>query len=347
MKLRTVLCAVLVGLLLGTVPCVAAGETFNRWETLPTKHCDRSLYEYPATSDLRRKNVVFFGDSLCYARIERGDSNEEAVIRRSGYVGRIATRYGMEVSALGLSGATLAVKQGFGSIYTKLCEQRSVQSAARRAEVDYVILEGGVNDITAQVPLGTADDTTPDTFGGAVTQIIRKAKELYPNATVGFLIMYQMPASNASLHKDLAYADRYMSLLRSVCIREEIPYLDFFHDEDFNSRVFRVSQTGGSDACLSEDGIHMTVHGYDIITPYIAAWMSEPYRAEPKQEEKDTETTDTDGVTAPSSDVPAAPVTTDTSDPRKRTALLCGGIAAVAAAATVAAICLIKTKKPR
>lgn len=352
MKLKTILCAILALTLFSAVPCAAAQE-FNRLETIPTQYSDIDYWEYPDLSPLRGKSVVFFGDSLCYARIERGESNEESVIRQSGYAGRIATKYNMELEALGVSGSTLAVKSGFGSIYTRLTEQQAQKSNAQRAKVNYVILEGGVNDVTAEVPLGSVGDTGTSTFAGAVLQVIRKARELYPNAMVGFLIMYQMPQAENPLRNDLTNAGGYMDIIRTICIQENVPYLDFFHDTDFNDTVFKVSQTSGSNACLTSDGVHMTVHGYDVLTPYIASWMSSPYRTEPQPEPEETLETESPAPTqdtTPNADTPPAD-STDGNETNPHMGLIVGvaggAVVAVVTAVTVSAVAIHKKKKKK
>ena len=146
-------------------------------------------------SPLYQKYVVFYGDSLCYARGERGDSQEPEVIRRSGYAGRIATEYDMTLSVHAYSGQSISdVRYG---LYKHMEKRIMTIPAEEREKVDYVILEGGVNDIVNQAPLGTLseDESKLDTstFAGAVQRYLLLAKEAYPYATVGCIINYRMP----------------------------------------------------------------------------------------------------------------------------------------------------------
>ena len=262
------------------LPCFAtAEEPFSKWKTIPTEDLEMDVYTVEK-SPLYQKSVVFFGDSLCYARIERGDSNQESVIRASGYAGRIATKYDMTLGAYGSSGATIAKpSMGTNIIYLKIQEAASTLSLKERQEVDYVILEGGVNDMTAESPLGTVGDETEgfdlSTFAGAVQHTIKLTRELYPNAMVGYIIAYQMPNDPNELRSNLENAEKYVDLTIAACEKWNVPYVDFFHDQEFNQTVFK-------NGCITSDGVHMTVKGYDTITPYISAWMEEPERRAPQ-----------------------------------------------------------------
>lgn len=235
-------------------------------------------------SPLYKKSVVFYGDSLCYARGERGESADPAVIRRSGYAGRIATRYDMELNVYAYSG--WSVSDVKGGLYTRVQKNRDNLPVEEREKVDYVILEGGVNDIVNHAPLGTLSDdcATFDTatFAGALERMITLAREAYPNATIGYVIAYQMPIAEHWYNgeaipelRDLNNVSAYVEMIRAVCERHSVSCLDLFHDTEFNETVFRVTETQRHvpSAKLQSDGLHMTSAGYDVITPYLSAWM--------------------------------------------------------------------------
>lgn len=236
-------------------------------------------------SPLFRKNAVFYGDSLCYARGERGDSNEEAIVRRAGYPGRIATKYEMGLDALGYSGQSISsAKYG---LYKHMEKRIETIPAEEREAVDYVILEGGVNDITGNlVPLGAYSDDEENldtaTFWGAVQRYILMAKKTYPNAKVGFIITYRMPIADHWYNgepipevRDLANAERYYNVIIEACKKYGVPVLDLFHDDKFCDEIFKVTTTTRTDpdANMLSDGVHITSHGYDTLAPVIAAWM--------------------------------------------------------------------------
>lgn len=235
-------------------------------------------------SPLYQKNAVFYGDSLCYARGERGDSQEDAVIRRSGYPGRIATKYEMGLNVYAYSGQSISnVKYG---LYKHMEKRIVTIPAEERAKVDYVILEGGVNDIGNNAPMGEwSDDVASldtDTFTGAVQRYILLAKEMYPNAKFGFIITYRMPIAEHWYNdepipeiRDLENAENYFNRIIQICEAYGVKVLDLFHDDEFCNEIFKVTTTTRQDkaANMASDGVHITSHGYDTIAPVIAAWM--------------------------------------------------------------------------
>ena len=235
-------------------------------------------------SPLYQKNAVFYGDSLCYARGERGDSQEAEVIRRSGYPGRIATQYDMELNVYAYSGQSISnVKYG---LYKHMEKRIVTIPAEEREAVDYVILEGGVNDIGNNAPLGEWSDDTDsldtDTFMGALQRYLVLAKEMYPNASVGFILTYRMPIAEHWYNgepipeiRDLANAERYYNAILTTCERYGVPVLDLFHDDRFCDEIFQVTTTTRHDknANMMSDGVHITSRGYDTIAPVIAKWM--------------------------------------------------------------------------
>ena len=363
MKIRSFVCAILALLMLASVPCVAAEAAFSKYKTIPTEHGAVSEYESDESeSPLYQKSIAFFGDSLCYARIERGDSNDEAVVRKSGYAGRIATKYDMTLYALGVSGTTLSNARG--SIYSQIEKAKANTPMAEREAVDFVVLEGGVNDISAKASIGTISEDGKNlnlsTLAGATEHTIQLAQETYPNAEIYFLIMYQMPKDTSSADRaSIQNADRYMSMIIEICEKYKIPYLDFFHDEEFNKNVFKNDTT----EFISSDGVHMTVKGYDTITPYIINWLEDPIRrqsgtvskpstdtseSEPSQTEPtdSTESTDSDATnTIGTSDSNEPPV----DEPEGPNVGLIIGIAAagVAVIGIVVAVAVIAIKKKK
>lgn len=323
MKIRSFLCITLALLMLAAIPCAAAESTFSKYKTIPTEHGAVSEFASDVTeSPLYQKSIAFFGDSLCYARIERGDSNDEATVRKAGYAGRIATKYDMTLHALGVSGSTFAVTGQTGVIPNKIQFEKDNTPKAEREAVDFVVLEGGVNDISAKAPLGTISEDgknlNKNTLAGGVEYAIQLAQQTYPNAEIYFLIMYQMPRDKNEFRSDPEIAGQYMDLIIEICEKYKIPYLDFFHDETFNRDVFKINTT----EFVGGDGIHMTVKGYDTLTPYIISWLEDPIRrqsgtiSKPSTDTSETEPNETEPVdTTDSDDVTNTIGTLDTTDP--------------------------------
>lgn len=355
MKIRTLFSVALSLLLVGTFPCFAA-EEFNRLKTIPTEHCDLSLCNYPTVSPLRRKSVVFFGDSLCNASGE-SNSSDATVKKKAGYAGRIGNKFEMTYYKEGVSGSAFMKSSTRGS--TIGAKINAFAAEHSHETFDYVILEGGVNDAWDGAPLGNISesfqktDFNTATFAGAVEAAVYDAKQAFPNATIGFLIVYKMPIATyggtaISGLRDNVKMEPYMNMLIEICEKWELPYLDFYHDDAFNRTVFKTD----TNTYLS-DGIHMNSAGYDLIADYIAAWMSEPYRTAPKQDT--TSNTETDITENPPADPPTNSTgetsTTDEHPKQKKTgtARILAGFAgaAIVAAAAVTGVSVYKKNRKK
>lgn len=340
-------CLLLVLLMFGAVPCAAAEDAFNPWKTLPTEDCNLTAYSTPNQSPLYEKSAVFFGDSICNAKTDT----------QLGYAGRIGTKYNMTFYKEGYSGAAFSTVRGSNMIGSQI---NAFRAAHPNETIDYVILEGGTNDAWDQATLGKISksykkkDFDPSTFAGAVETAIFDVKESFPNATIGFIIIYKMPIAYydgvevVSL-RDNAKMEPYMNTIIEACEKWEIPYLDLYHDDAFNNTVFQTN----TNEYLS-DGIHMTTKGYDVISKYIAAWMENPVRRQaPPQTPIQTpnidlsEPTESTPSEQPSEHVETPPVNDPkpTNNVGKIVAIAAGAAVGVAAIATGVILALKKKKK--
>ncbi len=243
---------------LGVFATAASGA----WETVAVEGGNVSSY-LPAESPLYQKSVAFFGDSLCYARGEQSTRPSTA-----GWAGRIGSTYRMEWENYGKSGYALSTTR------STIC---GVMESARGKEYDYVIIEGGTNDAWDQVPLGAMTEGfvykafRQSTFAGALEATLYEAKEDFPNATIGFLIMYRMPNAvwEGEAVTGLQDVSAYVDMAKQILEKWGIPYLNFHSDDHFNENVIQVDST----ACLSNDYIHLNSNGYDCLSSYISTWM--------------------------------------------------------------------------
>ena len=134
-----------------------------------------------AANPLYGKIISFNGDSICEARATNG----------GGYATIIGKRNNMTVENIGVSGATIMYAEGTG----KHCISRTVVNM--REDADYIILEGGVNDLYSDRPLGamsdgynaTLDDTT---FYGAFENMLKQALIRFHGKKIGYIAVHKM-----------------------------------------------------------------------------------------------------------------------------------------------------------
>ncbi len=233
------------------------------------------------TSKLSGKSAMFAGDSITYGYMDSASSPRS-------WAYRLKNTYGMTVTNKGQNGHSLSDVRDY-TAYTSGEDKRLHKKCFDTASYDYVILQGGVNDIIGAetgkghptpgvgVQIGSIaatkdpDDFDTSTFAGGLERYFYEATTRYPMAKIGFIITYQTPNAQAQWGIDAAEAAPYWEIAREICAKWDIPYLDLF-DDSYSNDILDVD----NDACpyLDEDALHLNAAGYDVISPYIAKWMA-------------------------------------------------------------------------
>ena len=146
-------------------------------------------------------------------------------------------------------------------------------------QYDYVILHGGINDISLAECCGEAkgDYNENDfsgnydvyTFIGGLETYIYTAKKQWPNAKFGYIINYKTPAAKSIR----SIAGEYYSLIKKVCKKWGIKYLDLYSGKTSNGTKYSDLLEVNTDKYIG-DGTHLNKAGYELISPYIYEWMN-------------------------------------------------------------------------
>ncbi len=260
-----------------TTPAATATETTT--ETTPTPEPTTPAATTPEESEtptpepvetdphvlLNGKRAYFFGDSICAAAVYDGAGS------RYGWPGRIKDQYGLgEIRNCGGDGASVSNCRGNNLIYNQVTNNKT-------GKPDFVLLEGGVNDAWDNCPVGTMVEASPaetdiskldlDTFAGGLERLLYQAKKQYPNAKIGFIIMFKLRGSLTT--GSLADMSEYVEMTKKICDKWDIPYLNLYEDMRFNVN-FKVNSN-----INTVDGIHPNEKGYDLLAPVIAEFMAE------------------------------------------------------------------------
>lgn len=160
-------------------------------------------------SPLYGKSVYFVGDSVC-----RGAENATS------YADLISEKYGMVMTKDGQNGTKLVTTD------TKsICGR--VQALTET--FDYMIIEGGFNDMFASEPIGTLTngfigtnfDTT--TVIGAVEKIFESMCLSNPEAKKLFVLTHRKTLAN---YWSDGVQKNYWDAIKSACIKWSVPYID-------------------------------------------------------------------------------------------------------------------------
>ena len=222
------------------------------------------------------KNILYGKKwAVCGDSFSNGDwtgSDEAHTITNGKYIGKNATygylignRNDMNIQHMAFGGRTIATPQNLSS-HNCFSDTESPQNYTKiDSDVDYITLYFGINDshnaptsdgsdgeiLVGEIPLGTINDTTVNTFYGAWNVILPYLIKNYPFAKIGILV------SNG------CDTDEYRQATIKVAKKHGIPYIDLNGDDRTpcmnrstnenilssvrisRTKAFRVSETNG------------------------------------------------------------------------------------------------------
>lgn len=210
------------------------------------------------------KKIAVTGDSICF-----GAGNDGV-----GYVGIIAERNNMTYQNLAVSGATITDTTSIQS--SNVCITNTIANLDSNA--DYIILEGGVNDASYDVELGTPNplcvfDETPTTFYGWLDKMFGSVRIKFPTKKIGFIIVHQTQKKFSAFHNGA-----YYNAIVEMCNKWGIPYCDLnktcppftMFSAEGNAELYAIRQAYTKNG----DGWHPNDDGYRLFyVPQIESWL--------------------------------------------------------------------------
>ena len=131
---------------------------------------------------------------------------------------------------------------------------------------DIIIVMGGINDYGCLVPLGNSDDTSSDTFYGALNTLIGGLKKTYPDSYIVYMTGFDYYGKGAHNTSGYYWAD-YNNAIRQTCIKYNIDCLDIYNKLPFDHSSYTI------------DGIHPTQEFIeDIWVPIVADYIRNNYK---------------------------------------------------------------------
>ncbi|WP_410981225.1 GDSL-type esterase/lipase family protein [Bacillus pacificus] len=210
------------------------------------------LPSYVVINNLVGKKINLLGDSIT-AGHTLGFSNTW------GYA--IAKRNKMNVRNYGINGTCLAGTSNASgaSMATRYVDMDN--------ESDYIIVMGGTNDQgSGNIPIGTDDDVTVDTFKGALNVLCKGLIEKYPKSKIGFMTPYH---NHNNANGNGAKIIDYVNAIIEICGNYGIPVLDNYR----SGGLLPVNAVQRS-ALMMPDGIHPTAEGHQFISKRIEGFIN-------------------------------------------------------------------------
>lgn len=206
-------------------------------------------------SSLYGKIISFNGDSICYG---------EGFI--GGYGKIIAERNAMTYENIGVSGGT--VTEGTGAH----CISSSVLNM--REDADYVILEGGVNDMVRDnlgaISNGFNATLDATTFCGAFEQMLKNAITRFPAKKIGYISVHRLkqwaPDNYNTQYTNTGYYEKAIE----ICKKWGIPVCDL----TIGCPSLYENDSLKQNYTHNGDGWHPNEDGYmKYYVPKIEAWL--------------------------------------------------------------------------
>lgn len=156
--------------------------------------------------------------------------------------------------------------------------ERITQMAARYNALNYsdiITVFGGVNDwgLTPPTPLGTIEDTTLDTFYGALNVLCAGLQTMFPRS----LIMFITPLgdngffeSNDENSLGLTVYD-YADAIKDVCAKYKIPVCDACRESGLNPQIAEIKDL------YFIDGLHPNAAGHERLSYLIQSELERHY----------------------------------------------------------------------
>ena len=215
---------------------------------------------------LSNKTALFVGDS-----IQAGNNISGEGALPVGWAQRLSQRYGMVSENVAQKGWALTNKEtsGRSQIVTQL-------DKAKQSTYDFVILEGGVNDVRIdqdtqnpdiKIDWGTINEDPNATFSddniaGAMQDLIVKTQTKFPNAKIVYLINHYYGANETNMKN-------YVAMVKAACRVHGISYVDLSDAETYPT----LEPLTKKSAEYIPDNLHPNAAGYDLSTPVIATQL--------------------------------------------------------------------------
>ena len=171
-------------------------------------YTDSKMPASPISNQLSGKKYGILADSIAAGANGVGYDNS--------YHRLVAIRNGMTSFNYAIAGTKLSgAANGFG-----LSMSDPARYGAMDSSLEYILVAGLTNDISASIPIGTDSDNTVDTVKGALNLLCIGLMEKYPNKKIGFITPFRHRVAN----DDQAYADAMIT----ICGKYSIPVLDWY-----------------------------------------------------------------------------------------------------------------------
>ena len=216
---------------------------------------------YLMSNKLYGKTMVVIGDSMIYGDIIGNEIT---------WINQLGMKYNMTIYNYGINGNTISTV-GY-SIGVPMCERyKTISEEVKNADI--IIVEGGANDKSNDCPIGENDDTTNNTFKGALNNLIDGLKEKYPDKTILFMTCYERHRRRNEIGlRESAYANA----MKEICELKGIPCFDNFNESGISfvdEEVVKWADEGLYLESVGQMNTHLSPAAYTHLAKIYDKWI--------------------------------------------------------------------------
>ena len=191
-----------------------------------------------------------------------GDSLTEVNTKTSmHYFDYVAEKTGITTVNMGVSGSGYARLAGESKAFYQ-------RISSCPTDADVVTIFGSFNDLGAGLSIGSVDDTGTTTLAGCINTTIDNLQAIIPLVNLG--IVAPCPW-NTTQPATSGQAYNYVEMLKAICERRSIPFLDLWRCSnlrpwDSSFLQYAYSKDGGS-------GTHPDENGHKLLAPHFEGFL--------------------------------------------------------------------------
>ena len=224
--------------------------------------------EYSVLKTQEEFNKLLMGITM-YAM---GDSyfGGSSLGKEATWVNMLGEKYGMDYINYGIGGSTM-------SDYVTTNNPMVVRyKSMKKGDADIILLEGGRNDRTKEVPIGDLESRDSKTFMGSINIMLDSMLKTYPNALIILVTPWNHKGTVATT--GLSNVD-YANAMRSIAEHRNDPRIVCLYAADSaNVGVDMNNASFRSKYCIAANDVsHLNLDGMKLVLPYMEQFIASEY----------------------------------------------------------------------